>query len=60
MDGIQGKPIRMRHLRDAGEFDPIAQPQQGRDMFGTEQVMEKLRQDQHACPDCARPYLQTF
>lgn len=54
MDGILGKPIRMRKLQDAielwcgVELDPIAQPENGRGMFGPEQVVEALQSDMHA------------
>ena len=54
MDGILGKPIRMRKLQDAielwcgVELDPIVQPVQGRGMFGPEQVVEALQRDLHA------------
>lgn len=54
MDGILGKPIRMRKLQDTielwcgVELDPIAQPEHGRGMFGPEQVVEALQSDLHA------------
>lgn len=59
MDGILGKPIRMRKLQDAielwcgVELDPIAQPVQGRGMFGPEQVVEALQRDLHVLLELA-------
>lgn len=59
MDGILGKPIRMRKLQDAielwcgVEIDPIAQPSQGQGMFGPEQVVQALQRDLYALLELA-------